>query len=242
MRSYHKAEQRLRRSLFWLFQIFALISLGMFLPSGNTEHILICLLTPFLLILPPLAERLLKARMHPALFVFLLLYALGPMLGHAYKLYYRTGWWDKMLHSFGGIAFAVIGWQLWLSFCADRENRLMAALFAFCLSVTLAVLWEFFEYAMDLCFSMDMQRDSLVTSIHSYDLGPDAGLLGHIETIQQVQVNGQTLPGYLDIGLRDTMGDMLLESLGAAAASLLLWWNKGRRPLFRPLAERSVLA
>lgn len=235
-------ERTLRRTLFWLSQAFALISLAFFLFEGTVEHVLICLVTPLLLCVPTAAERLLKQRMHTVLYVFCLLYALGPMLGHAYKLYYLTGWWDKMLHGFGGVAFAVAGWQCWMSFCADRDNWFMAAVFAFCLSVSLAALWEFFEFGMDVCFHMDMQRDHFITAIHSYDLGTEMGVLGHMEDIQSVVVNGQTLPGYLDGGLRDTMGDMLWESLGALATSICLGWDKGRRPLFRAWKETKVLA
>lgn len=234
MRGAEAWEMHLRAGLFVLAQMFAFVSLGVFAFSGHGEQFLICLVTPLLLCLPQIAERLLDCRLHTGLYVFALFYALGPMLGHAYKLYYLTGWWDKMLHGFGGVAFAVFGWQLWMLCCADRANWWMAALFAFCLSVSLAALWEFFEFGMDVCFRMDMQRDSFVTAIHSYDLGAETGVLGHIEDIQSVVVNGQRLPGYLDGGLRDTMGDMMLESLGALVFSLGLWLDRGRHALFIP--------
>ena len=113
----------------------------------------------------------------------------------------------------------------------------MAALFAFCLSLSLSALWEFFEFGMDVCFHMDMQRDTFVTALHSYDLGAETGVLGHLENIQSVTVNGQSLPGYLDGGLRDTMGDMLLEGLGALLLSLGLGLDRGRHRLFIPRKE-----
>lgn len=233
-------EMRLRCILFVLAEAFALGSLAVFAFGGNTERFLICLVTPLLLCLPVISERILNCRMNTGLYVFMILYALGPMLGHAYKLYYLTSWWDKMLHACGGVAFAVFGWQLWMVFCADKGNWWMAALFAFCLSLSMAAVWEFFEFGMDVCFRMDMQRDTFVTALHSYDLGAETGVLGHLENIQSVVVNGQSLPGYLDSGLRDTMGDMLLEGLGALVISLAMGLDKGRHMLFIPRKESEV--
>lgn len=233
-------EIRLRGILFVLAQLFALTSLVVFSFSGNMESLLLCLVTPLLLCVPLIAERLLSCRMNTGLYILALLYALGSMLGQAYKLYYLTSWWDKILHSFGGVAFAVFGWQLWMVFCADKSNWRMAALFAFCLSLSLAAAWEFFEFGMDVCFQKDMQRDTFVTALHSYDLGAETGVLGHLENIQSVVVNGQSLPGYLDGGLRDTMVDMILEGLGALVVSLGMWLDRRRHMLFIPRKESEV--
>ena len=85
---------------------------------------------------------------------------------------------------------------------------------------------------MDRLFGMDMQRDTIVTSLHSYDLGGAAGVIGSIESINSVTVNGQALEGYLDIGLIDTMGDMMIETVGAVAYAVAYALDKGRHPAF----------
>lgn len=86
------------------------------------------------------------------------------------------------------------------------------------LSFTLAIaaVWEFYEYAMDTFFGMDMQQDTIVSGINSYLLGSEKGVAGSISDIQSVIVNGEELSinGYLDIGLIDTMQDMLVCTLG----------------------------
>ena len=80
---------------------------------------------------------------------------------------------------------------------------------------------------------MDMQDDMLVTHLTSYLLGESVGVTGSVENIQSVVVNGIQLPGYIDIGLTDSMLDMMLESLGALVTCLLILLDKGKHPLIQ---------
>ena len=99
-----------------------------------------------------------------------------------------------------------------------------------CFSIAIAVLWEFCEFGADTFLGMDMQDDTVVYSLTSYLLGNTLGVTGSIENIQSVVVNGIALPGYIDIGLIDSMLDMLLETLGAMVTCLMLWIHRGKRP------------
>ena len=72
-----------------------------------------------------------------------------------------------------------------------------------------------------------------MTHLTSYLRGEGVGVTGSIENIQSVVVNGITLPGYIDIGLTDSMLDMMLESLGALVTCLLILLDKGKRPMIR---------
>ncbi len=78
--------------------------------------------------------------------------------------------------------------------------------------MTIGVIWEFFEFGMDTIFGLDMQKDTIVSSIHSVMLDPtNSNIPIEIEGITDVIVNGQSLGlgGYLDIGLIDTMKDLI---------------------------------
>ena len=155
------------------------------------------------------------------------------MSGRIYKLYYLVAHWDKMLHLCGGVAFALVG--CYIPVLLDKkykDDRTLRILFAVLVSISVAALWEFYEFGMDRLFGMDMQRDTIVTSLHSYDLGGAAGVIGSIESINSVTVNGQALEGYLDIGLIDTMGDMMIETVGAVAYAVAYALDKGRHPAF----------
>ena len=97
------------------------------------------------------------------------------------------------------------------------------ALLAFCFSMTIGVLWEFFEFFMDTFLHTDMQKDTIIHTIHSVTLDPTrSNQVVTIHNIQDVAVNGSSLglPGYLDIGLIDTMKDLMVNFLGALVFSV----------------------
>ena len=100
-------------------------------------------------------------------------------------------------------------------------------------TITVSALWEFAEYGSDMLLGTDSQNDTYINGIHSYFLGKTAGQLGSIDGISQVVVNGMELPGYVDIGLIDTMGDMLIETLGASLGCGLLAADQGKHPTVR---------
>ena len=221
-------QKAIRIGTWVLAELTAILTVIYQLSGEMNESFLLALATPFLLLLPKLVEKLFRCRLSLPLYLFSLFYALGPMMGQCWKLYYLTAWWDKMLHIFGGILFALVGWTIFHKLCKENTPRLATAVFALCFSVSLSVIWEFLEFGADQFLGMDMQHDSILTEFRSYKLGPAIGVLGIYENIDQVTLNGIDLPfsGYLDIGLHDTMWDMLLESLGALVTALLCYFSK----------------
>lgn len=113
-----------------------------------------------------------------------------------------------------------------------KDDRRLRILFAVLFSISVSALWEFYEYGMDRWFGTDMQRDTLVTAIRSYDLGDAVGVIGSIDQIDSVIVNGVALEGYIDIGLIDTMGDMMIETAGAVVYAAVFALDRGRHPAF----------
>lgn len=233
-----KRATALRKVVFILCQGFCLFSIPYLAVTAGGTETLLAIVSVVLVCLPPLLEKLFHCRMATGLYAFCVLYAVGSLLGHGYDFYYRIPWWDLLLHLCGGVVFGVLG-----VFLVEILNRrqpctmLLTAVFALCFSMAISVLWEFFEYAMDTFFVMDMQNDSVVTAIHSYLLGSGPGELATIPDITAVTVNGVPLPmeGYIDIGLHDTMGDMLIEAAGSLICVGLYAADRGRHPLLRVL-------
>ena len=94
--------------------------------------------------------------------------------------------------------------------------------------MTIGVLWEFFECSMDLFFHMDMQKDFIVQTVNSVTLDPQqAGTLIHVKEIADTVINtasGDAITvsgGYLDIGILDTMKDLLVNLIGAVVFSVI---------------------
>lgn len=219
--------------------------------NQNYENVFLCILTLVLFMMPTFIEQKLRIRFPETMEVIILLFIYAAeILGEIHSMYIKIPVWDTILHSLNGFLVAAIGFCL-----VDLLNRndnfkmklspVYLAIVAFCFSMTIGVFWEFFEFSMDYCFNMDMQKDTVITSISSVTLDP-AGLNNPvvIDGIHTVTVNGELLPveGYLDIGLYDTMEDLFVNFLGAAVFSVLGYFyvkNKGKGRKGK-LAERFI--
>lgn len=221
----------------WIWGIcgsFCVVSGGVFILQGKLLAGLICLGSVLLVSLPVVLERCLRWKLNRTFFLFCVLYAMGPMLGKAFKLYYLTNWWDKLLHTSAGFLFAVFGTYLAVKLNQGRDTSLLLqVLFGICFSIAISAVWELVEFGVDRIFGADMQNDTVVYAIHSYLLSDTPGTLVTIPQIQGVSVDGVPLEigGYLDIGLIDTMQDVLVETLGAAAFGLWQMVDRNRHPL-----------
>ena len=199
---------------------------------GSWSNVLTCLLTLLLFLLPSFAERRLHIEIPDLLeaIVFIFIFA-AEILGEIGEFYVNVPGWDTMLHTVNGFLMAAVGFCL-----IDLLNRhprfhfdlspVFVAFVAFCFSMTIGVLWEFFEYGMDRLFLKDMQKDSLVTVLSSVALHPEGRnvpvvVSGVTDTVIHAASGDVTVAGgYLDIGLRDTMKDLLVNFLGAVVFSV----------------------
>ena len=226
----HKNEKRVKAAGTAACEFFAVCTIIKLWEGREPDRLLLAFATLLLAALPMLMEKLLRCRITLPVYIFALAYAIGPMLGHCWKLYYTVPIWDKLLHISGGVMFAILGAYLFDLLAKKNALPIVRILFTLCFSIAIAVLWEFFEFGADIFLGMDMQDDTIIHSLTSYLLGDHLGVTGSINQIQSVTVNGIRLPGYIDIGLIDSMLDMLLETLGAAVTCIILWFRKGMRP------------
>ena len=110
-------------------------------------------------------------------------------------------------------------------------SPMFVCLFSFCFSMTVGVVWEFFEFGADMLFEKDMQKDTVITAIHSGLISGKPNVIMHIRDITSTVANGENLGinGYLDIGLIDTMKDLLVNFVGAVVFDTIGWFYlKGR--------------
>mgnify|MGYP001356926189 CR=1 FL=1 len=206
--------------------------------NKNYENVFLCLLTLVLFMLPSIFEMGFKVDLPDTMEVFILLFIFAAeILGEIQEFYIHFPFWDNMLHTINGFLAAAIGFSLIDLF--NRSKRLtfhlspfFVAMFAFCFSMTIGVLWEFFEFFMDTVFKLDMQKDTILTSISTVTLDP----LGRnkpviINEIYDMSINGESLGlgGYLDIGLHDTMKDLIVNFVGALTFSIIGYFFIKRR-------------
>lgn len=236
----HNSKERFVRAIFWTTaELFAVCCLIYSILIKDTYQTFACIAYTFLISGPFIVEKWFRCRISTWFILCCIVYAIGPMLGDVFDLYYITPWWDKLLHFIGGLAFGVLGAFLPRLLDKKQSSVLLCAAFSLCFSIFISVCWEFCEYGMDQIAGTDAQHSSVVTEIHSYLLGEGAGQIGSIEDIEITTVNGDPLPvnGYLDIGLNDTMTDMLFEGLGALVYAVIYIADKGKHFVFSKAAE-----
>ena len=197
---------------------------------GEYESVLICILTMILLLIPPFIERTFNIKLPTTLICIILFFIYAAeILGEINAYYIKFENWDTILHTTNGFLCAAIGIGIIDVLNSSSKTSLKlspiyVAIAAFCFSMTIGVLWEFFEYSADLWFLTDMQKDTIIHSLSSVDLNPNKENIPIIiKGITSVAVNGKELPlnGYLDIGLHDTMFDLFVNFLGAIAFSII---------------------
>lgn len=203
--------------------------------NGDFESVFLCILTLILFLLPTVFERALMIDLPNTLEIVIMLFIFAAeILGEISSFYTTFKGWDTILHTINGFLCAAIGFAL-----VDMLNRtekfslslspVFMSIVAFCFSMTIGVLWEFFECGMDQLMMLDMQKDAVVHSISSVMLDP-SGLNNRviIENIVDtivVTADGQQislgLGGYLDIGILDTMKDLFVNFIGAVVFSVI---------------------
>ena len=212
--------------------------------NRNFENVMLCVLTLILFMLPSIIERRMKIELPDTLEIIILLFIYAAeILGEIRAYYIWFPYWDTMLHTLNGFLCAAIGFSL-----VDILNRntkvstfslspAYMAVAAFCFSMTVGVLWEFFECTMDQLFYLDMQKDTIIPAISSVMLDPNGAnaptMIRDIQDVIIVHSDGTRqalgLGGYLDVGILDTMKDLLVNFIGAVVFSFVGYWYIKRR-------------
>ena len=241
-----KAIIKRQPAVFAVYTMLRLIVLATLVSSvirGEYESAFICLLVLVLFMLPFFIQQNFGIELPSTLEIIILLFIFAAEILGELKCYFITyHHWDTMLHTTTGFLCAATGFAL--IDILNRNSRIKfqlspiyVALAAFCFSMTVGVLWEFFEFGMDRLFLMDMQKDTVVQSITSVMLDPtNSNTPVTIDGITSVTVNGQELGfgGYLDIGLYDTMKDLFVNFIGAVVFSTIGYFyikHRGRGKL-----------
>ena len=224
-------------TVYFVLRFLVIVTMVLQFIEGNYENVFMCALTLILFLIPIIIERKLNIKLPNTLEIIIFLFIFSAqILGEVQNFYGIFKYWDTILHTINGFLCAAIGFSM-----IDILNRstkfhkmltpAFVALVAFCFSMTVGVLWEFIEYGMDKTFNTDMQKDRVLSTISSVELNKEGknkeevvkdiektiiyGNLNGKETV--ITING----GYLDIGINDTMKDLIVNFIGAVVFSIL---------------------
>ena len=222
-------EHRSSFIVFYTLRLLVLVVLVRQLFLNNYEAAFFCILTIVLLYVPSWIQVKLRIELPPPLEITILCFIFAAeILGEVSSFYVNVPHWDTMLHTLNGFLAAAVGFSLVLLLNDDERltfdlSPFFLALVAFCFSMTIGVLWEFFEFGMDYFFHTDMQKDTVINAIYTVALDPTrSNKVVAVKGIQDVVINGESLGlgGYLDIGIIDTMKDLFVNFIGAVVFSI----------------------
>lgn len=241
-------QHRATTIVYILLRVIVILALVSAVLRGVWESVFICVLTLLLFTLPAFVEKRFRVELPDTLQIVILFFIFATqILGELEAWYVRYTGWDTLMHTTNGFLCAAVGFCL-----VDLLNRservgislspLYLSIVAFCFSMTVGVLWEFFEFSMDFFLLQDMQKDTVIHTISSVALDPT--MSNHpvvVRGIEDVVVNGEALGlgGYLDIGLYDTMKDLFVNFLGAVVFSIIGYFYIKSRGKSR-FAERFI--
>ena len=243
---YYKEEDNKKVAIFYtVLRFLVILCLIREIFMGNYHNVFLCILTLILFVIPFFVEDKLKVSIPNVLEIIILLFIFSAeILGEIQNFYNIIPNWDMILHTLNGFLAAAIGFSL-----IDILNRadkfhielspIFVALVSFCFSMTVGIAWEFFEYTTDSILSTDMQKDTVVNKISSVNLTNANAFNPKIITgIDETTIHygGNTITiedGYLDIGLIDTMEDLIVNFIGAVTFSILGYFYIKKRDKYK---------
>ncbi len=242
-----RRQAREHKATFWVYlclRILVLIALILALVRGHFSTAFFCFLSLILFMLPFFVEEAFQIELPSTLEIIILLFIFcSQILGEAAAFYVNFPLWDSILHTVNGFLCAAIGFALIDILNRKRKRLRLSPVFltvvAFCFSMTVGVLWEFFEFFMDTVMHADMQKDFIIDTVRTVLL--DESKQNIVVTIENIaktilydkdgnilaEING----GFLDVGVIDTMKDLILNFIGAFVFSIIGYFyllNRGK--------------
>ncbi len=235
---YYKENKKSTLTIYLILRFLVIVSLILQIVHKNFDNAFLCILTLILFTIPYFIDKKLHISLPNTLETIIYLFIFSAeILGEIQNFYGIFKSWDTILHTINGFLCAAIGFSL-----IDILNRnekfhiklspIFVALVAFCFSMTIGVLWEFFEFGADTLVKFDMQKDTLLSSVYTVELNPEKkNEVVKVEDIDKTVIyhydeNNNLVTttiegGYLDVGIRDTMKDLLVNFIGAIVFSFI---------------------
>lgn len=229
-----RAEQPVVFVLYFVLRALVLVTLVRSAFLGHYEHMMLCVLTLVLLLVPSLIEHTLDIELPDLLESIILLFIFAAeILGEIDAFYIRIPFWDTILHTTWGFLCAGIGFALFDILNRSDSSKikltpLYMAVSAAAFSMCIGACWEIFEYLADSFIGVDMQKDTLVQTINTVWLDPtNSNVTIPVRDIASTQItlaSGEVIQipgGYLDIGIHDSMADLIVNLIGALVFAVI---------------------
>lgn len=234
----YKENKRSSLVIYLILRFLVIICMILQILRGDLNNALLCLLSLILLFAPLFIQNKFEITLPNDLEIAIYLFIFSAeILGEIDNFFGIIPYWDIILHTINGFLATAVGFSLVDLLNINSKNINLSpfylCLVAFCFSMTIGVLWEFFEYGCDKFLNVDMQKDTVIQKISSVALNPDgenkAVVVDDIGKTIIYDTNGDVLQvidnGYLDIGLNDTIEDLFVNFIGAIVFSCFAFFD-----------------
>ena len=234
----YKENKRSSLVIYLILRFLVIICMILQILRGDLNNALLCLLSLILLFAPLFIQNKFEITLPNDLEIAIYLFIFSAeILGEIDNFFGIIPYWDIILHTINGFLATAVGFSLVDLLNKNSKNINLSpfylCLVAFCFSMTIGVLWEFFEYSCDKFLNVDMQKDTVIQKISSVALNPDgenkAVVVDDIGKTIIYDTNGDVLQiienGYLDIGLDDTIEDLFVNFIGAIVFSCFAFFD-----------------
>lgn len=234
----YKENKRSSLVIYLVLRFLVIICMILQILRGDLNNALLCLLSLILLFAPLFIQNKFEITLPNDLEIAIYLFIFSAeILGEIDNFFGIIPYWDIILHTINGFLATAVGFSLVDLLNKNSKNINLSpfylCLVAFCFSMTIGVLWEFFEYGCDKFLNVDMQKDTVIQKISSVALNPDgennAVVVDDIGKTIIYDTNGDVLQvidnGYLDIGLNDTIEDLFVNFIGAIVFSCFAFFD-----------------
>ncbi len=185
------------------FNLWELFS-GQVPPLAALVTIVECLLGIGLIYGPEFLKRFFRVSFPEVIVYFYWFFILiSVFIGTCLHMMDIVSFWDKILHLTSPMILTVVGYGILCSLLGDLDTEVseipawVFLLFGFCFAGVCGVFWEFWEWSWDAIGNLNLQR--------------------------YMTLDGTPYVGHA--ALSDTMGDLLINTIGAAIMGVFSWFQ-----------------
>lgn len=162
--------EKIFRYTSYLIKIMLLSIIIFDIINAKYSQLFITSLTLVLLLIPSLFRRKYDAIIPLEIEILIVIFIFGTLfLGEIHNYYELYEYWDVYLHTLSGILLGLLGFVIVYSIIeTNTTNNLtpfFVALFTFSFAVMIGVIWEIFEFSMDIFFGLNMQKSGLIDTM-----------------------------------------------------------------------------
>lgn len=197
------------KKICFILKVVVLFNILISLISFKWTATFICL---FNLILLFIADYVMK-KINYSNFLQLLIYVFlvsSLVGGEVYNLYSIIWFYDIILHILSSFIISFLFFNIF----KGNVNKFLSMLCIFSFAMMVAGLWEITEFSIDRLLDKDMQKDTVISEINSMLLSSDGNTVINVK-VSDMSIGGTIIDGYLDVGLYDTIEDMICALFGS---------------------------